>query len=317
MNKHILALFKDPADEFIWTPVVDTAEPTIRIIVGENILLSLRNLQQKGIYPAVTILSGRLYPAGNPEIVSQVKQLFPETEFVVISLATDPPLPLQPLLHDNVRNLVINPDQHDFQQQNTRTVFRSAVSHVANRQPWLISDHVKQGTHVYEFSVASSDQKEELIQRLETLVSGDSMAMEMLRHKGALLADELLENAMYGAPRSPEGGKIYEKGQRREVMPGEQITFKLAFDGETLALEVVDGWGTLCPETIMEHLAVNQEEEPLMDTGGRGFFIIWRFLDHFHVAIAPGRQTVVGGHVRLDSNDDLSAPKGFTITLCN
>jgi anti-sigma regulatory factor (Ser/Thr protein kinase) len=50
------------------------------------------------------------------------------------------------------------------------------------------------------------------------------------------------------------------------------------------------------------------------DEGGRGLFIIWRFLDQFHVSIKPGKETVIGGHVRVTSPLDLDEPKGFHIS---
>jgi hypothetical protein len=66
---------------------------------------------------------------------------------------------------------------------------------------------------------------------------------------------------------------------------------------------------------VLEHLARNQEGDSITDdAGGRGLFIIWRFLDHFHMNVQPGLETVVGGHLQLSSGLDLEAPRGFHIT---
>ena len=65
-------------------------------------------------------------------------------------------------------------------------------------------------------------------------------------------------------------------------------------------------------DTVLDHLAAN-ETDPLEAFSGRGLFIVWRFFDHFHVCILPGKQTSVGG--KLDLSSELSdAPKGFNIT---
>lgn len=315
MNRPILALFKDSDDELLWAPLLAAVPSTVRMTTSSSFPLALQNLKRAGVEPSVTILSGRLYPTEKPDIVPTVRHLFPETEFLLVSFASDPSPPLQQLLIDRVRNLVINPaDNGNIGRQET-DLFERAVAQLRYRQAWQIEDHVKPGTRIHEFSVSSSDQKEELIGRLEALISGNSEAMEMLRQKGALLADELFENALFGAPRNAEGRKMYEKGERRSVNPEERILFRFGFDGETLAMEVADSWGSLSPDTVLEHLAQNQEADFLLETGGRGLFIIWRFLDHFHVTIDPGRETVVGGRMKLDSPDDPSAPKGFTITM--
>ena len=120
---------------------------------------------------------------------------------------------------------------------------------------------------------------------------------------------------MYGAPKRADGSTIYRKGEERAIAPPERIAFRFGFDGEALAMEVADGWGSLSPEQVLRHLARNQTGEEMSDgTGGRGLFIIWRILDHLHISITPGRQTVVGGHLRASSPMDLETPRGFHIS---
>jgi hypothetical protein len=67
---------------------------------------------------------------------------------------------------------------------------------------------------------------------------------------------------------------------------------------------------------VIDYLARNQEgvAEDSEDDGGRGLFIIWRFLDHLHVTIRPGMQTVLGGHLKAGLPLDSESPKGFSIS---
>jgi hypothetical protein len=66
---------------------------------------------------------------------------------------------------------------------------------------------------------------------------------------------------------------------------------------------------------VLEHLARNQEGDPIADdAGGRGLFIIWRFLDHFHLNVQPGLETVVGGHLQLSDALDPVQPRGFHLS---
>ena len=80
-------------------------------------------------------------------------------------------------------------------------------------------------------------------------------------------------------------------------------------------MEMTDNWGTLDPDLVVDYLARNQAQlDGTDDLGGRGLFLIWRFFDHFHVSIDPGKKTVVGGDLRLSGKLDPEAPRGFHIT---
>ena len=312
----ILALFKDSDDETRCTPLLAGIPGIIRAVAGGNLAMTLENLKRTGIEPVLTILTARLYPESRPNLVTTVRGLFPATDFLLVSSTTDPFPPLQALAADRVRHMAINPAASPYGgEPESRARFITAVRKLVERSPWEIADYVKLGTSIHEFAISSSTEKAELIERVEAVIESDRPDMDLLRQKGALLADEMLENAMYGAPRGEDGSKLYQKGELRTIQPREGIAFRYGFDGETLAMEVVDGWGSLSPELIMEFLAKNQDGGEVHDEGGgRGLFIIWRFLDHFHVTICPGKKTVVGGHVRAASKLDPEAPRGFHIS---
>jgi hypothetical protein len=178
-----------------------------------------------------------------------------------------------------------------------------------------MADYLKAGTTIHECHVSSSTQKEELIAMIEAAIGGNSADADLLRQRGALLADEMLENAMYDAPQHEDGSKIYRKGEERAIPLREGIAFRFGFDGEILAMEVSDGWGSLSPDMVLRYLARNHAGGEMFDeAGGRGLFIIWRILDHFHISITPGRKTVVGGHIKATSPLDIETPRGFHIS---
>lgn len=311
----ILALFKDSEDERLNTPLLAGINNIIRVVAGENLSLSLDNLKRIGIEPSLALISRRLYPEEKPGVAALLKRLFPAAELLLLSAVADPFPPFSPLVADRVRHLAINPVVAKEDEESLRSQFRTTVTRLVENAPMGMRDYLRPGTTIHEVAVTASSQKEELIAGIEAVVAGDDPDLELLRQRGALLADELLENAMYGAPRGEEGEKLYRKGEERTVLPDEGIVFRFGFDGQILAMEVADNWGSLSPEQVLEHLARNQEEEASFEeTGGRGLFIIWRFLDHFHVTIRPGRQTVVGGHVRAYDPLDPGIPRGYHIT---
>ena len=217
-----------------------------------------------------------------------------------------------PLLVDNVRHLAFNPPH---QARRDRGYLPAIVSSLVDRRPWEICSCLREGTTIHSFQLNSSEDKEPLIGALEAVLAGEGEEFEMLRQKGSLLADELLENALYDAPRAPDGKKLFKKGESRVLLAEERIVFSFGFDGETLALKLTDSWGSLEPELVLEYLARNQEGDLAADdAGGRGLFIIWRFLDHFHLNVQPGLETVVGGHLQLSNGFDPEVPRGFHIT---
>lgn len=315
-QKTILALFKDSDDEALCSPLLAGIPEIIRAFAGEKLIGTLDKLKKIGLEPSLAIFSSRLYPAAHPDLVATIRRFFPVAEILLISSTIDPFPPLEHLAADRVRHLTINPlTSPDGWGPEAKFQFFTAVTKLVEGLPWQIADYVETGTQIHEFVVSSSAQKEELISWLEMVIRGDSDEFDILRQRGALLADEMLENAIYGAPRGEDGSKLYLKGEQRAIQPRESICFRFGFDGTTLAMEVADGWGSLSADLVLDYLAQNQNGGELPnEAGGRGLFIIWRFFDQFHVSITPGRQTVVGGQVRVASPLDLETPKGFHIS---
>ncbi|ABQ25711.1 ATP-binding protein [Geotalea uraniireducens] len=315
LNDPVLALFADADDENTWYSSLSMIPEVIRIIANRFLLVTLDNMRGLGINPRLAIVSGALYPTMMPELIKELKNNFPRMEILVLSSTVAPFPQIERLLTDKVRHLVIEPISQNAALCRNQSPLLLAVNNLVNKQKWEIAEYVKDGTQIHVFQLSSSNEKEQVIGTIESMVQGETAEHELLRQKGALLADEMLENAFYGAPKGADGNKIFRKGEQRSLLPGEKIVFSFAFDGETLAMEMADNWGSLAPDMIMEYLARNQNSIGLPDDiGGRGLFIIWRFLDQFHVNITPGNQTVVGGHLRVSSPFPPEAPRGFHIT---
>jgi hypothetical protein len=146
----------------------------------------------------------------------------------------------------------------------------------------------------------SSHDKSRIISQLLELIGGKDDNYESLCQRAELIADEMLENALYSAPRDSGGRLLFTKGSDRAVLPEEKISLRGAFDGEQLFLEVSDSWGNLLPKTVEEFLTMNvRESDPEGDRGGRGLYIMWKFLDYFYINVNPGAQTTMGGVLKL------------------
>lgn len=156
------------------------------------------------------------------------------------------------------------------------------------------------GPQVQERLVAGSSDKPELIDELLALIGDHDEAHVLLCQKTGLMVDEMLENALYAAPRAVDGRPLFQKGEPRWLLPSERIRLRYHFDGSRLALEVRDSWGTLTAAQVFAFLAQNTAQtEPEPERAGRGLFFMWRLLDQFYVSIRPGVETVVGGCLHL------------------
>jgi hypothetical protein len=155
---------------------------------------------------------------------------------------------------------------------------------------------------VHEWPVISSDDKEVFIRRVEGVIGGTDEAHTFLRQRAALLVDEMLENALYSAPRDFCDNQIYSKGEKRSLSAGENIVLRCAYDGEKLFLEVSDNWGKLSPATAQRYITLNMEQEVSTERAGRGLFFMWKFMKDFYVNLAPGMKTSVGGYLLLNPN---------------
>jgi hypothetical protein len=309
----VLALFRDVEDEAQAAEFMAQVPDVIRILTGDNPASSLEYLKMIGIHPRLAIASSRLYPAERPDLVRLLRKIFPEAEILLISSDTDPSPSLQPLAADKVRHLVINPASREKAAVQRHSL--AALKKLVTGGQWELCEYLKPDARIRTCRISSSTQKEELIAMVESAIAGSSPEIDLLRQRGALLVDEMLENAVYNAPRRDDGSKLFRKGEIRSIAPHEGIIFRFGFDGETLAMEMVDNWGSLSPDVVLHYLARNQAQEGEGDeTGGRGLFIIWRILDHLHVTITPGRQTVIGGHLKATSTMDLDTPRGFNIS---
>jgi hypothetical protein len=172
---------------------------------------------------------------------------------------------------------------------------RGTVVSVSGVQPTVPASHWTR-----EWNLSSSRDKAVIIGQLHTLLDGHTLEFDFLCQRAELVMDEMLENALYSAPRGSDGKPLFAKGIDREILPDERIYARCGFDGEQLFMEVSDSWGNLLPETVEQYLTLNSTNaEPEHDRAGRGLFIMWKFLEYFYVNIKPGVETSMGGVLSL------------------
>jgi len=288
----ILSLFGEKSVKEAWEPLLSKF-PGQRLILADNgCRAESAVIAQIGFMSKLILVSSDLYIVRGTELIKQLRIIYPQAEIIILALADCPSIPLVSLITDHVRHLAVVDPLEEADK------FRMLLKTAAANEPWDLISYLKSNTDLREFQVFDSSQKEAVINQIEGLVVGPSPDLDILRQKGILLADEMIENAIEAAP----GDALAQDG----------IIVRAGFDGEQLALQVIDNWGTLTPEKALEHMARHQDGRISTDYArGRGLFILWQFFDHFHVNVSFGEKTAIGGQICRKSASVEGRARGF------
>jgi hypothetical protein len=137
------------------------------------------------------------------------------------------------------------------------------------------------------------------------------------------IADELITNAIFNAPRGPDGKPKYAHLPRREsvvLASDEAATLSFACDGNYLALGTIDRFGALSRDLVVSYLNRCMVKGPAQLSeasggAGLGLYRVFQSLSKFVVNLAPGRRTEVVTLVdlRLSMKQFRSAAKSFHV----
>ena len=139
------------------------------------------------------------------------------------------------------------------------------------------------------------------------------------------VADELITNALYNAPRDQGGQSRFSHLPRsNEVVlgPGEEIEVRFCCDGRRLGISASDPFGSLTPEMLLDYLAkCFKGDQNLVDEkpggAGLGLFYIFDSVSHLVTNISPGKRTEMIGliDVRGRYRDFAAGNKSFNIFM--
>lgn len=105
---------------------------------------------------------------------------------------------------------------------------------------------------------------------------------------------EAITNAVYHVAKLPDGSLKYEKGQQIERLEeSEYVYIYYGQDLERIGIAIVDQGGRITADEILYWLERNISGTGLMDTHGRGVYLIHRLVDRVLINIAPGQRTEI------------------------
>jgi len=135
------------------------------------------------------------------------------------------------------------------------------------------------GTPVEERLVGASTEKESALGELLAYAGRFALSDEKLR-RIEVIADELLLNAIYDAPRDDAGQPRYAGVDRRTPVTlgvGAQVRLRWGCDGRSFVVSVADRFGALTRPVIVSHVGRVLEAEgprPRHGTGGAGLGLV-------------------------------------------
>jgi hypothetical protein len=119
------------------------------------------------------------------------------------------------------------------------------------------------------------------------------------------IADELLTNAIYDAPTDASGRHKFAHVDRRSkvsLAADEDVLLAFGSDGYTLAISVIDPFGSLPIDRIRERLLScmnSQEIEDKAGGAGLGLYSVLKQCDELIINIEPGKRTEVIAFIDL------------------
>lgn len=225
----------------------------------------------------------------------------------------DIPVYVPKLLNHSFVPNVVSRDEEDrlFTIKN----YVTTVSKLASRNYFGLEKYLSWGVEVNEIEVSRSDQRREIIKQADEYFSHSGIRTTN-RERIKVVAEELLMNAIYDAPRDLSGKAIYNHKSRVEVITlakNHRARFRYSTDGVFTAISVEDPFGGLDAVTLFRYLercysGTGSLNDGRTDKGGggRGLHQIIENSDLVVFNIDPGSRTEV---IALFNADPKSAVK--------
>lgn len=166
------------------------------------------------------------------------------------------------------------------------------------------------GIKIHSVEIANSEDKQSALQQLHNF-------LEMIDCFGAikssvlLVADELIMNAIFNAPRNQEGEPKYRNLDRSAAVTldtHEKVLFSFACDGRNIALSVKDQFGSLDRPVIVKYLrrcfsndlAEVEKDEERRAGAGLGLYMVFNSITQliFNVQAGVGTEVIATFYAR-------------------
>lgn len=194
----------------------------------------------------------------------------------------------------------------------------TTVTKLISKDLFGLEKYMMWGTEAQSLPVTASGDRPSLIEAMQNHFAGLGVRSTII-DRCALVAEELLMNAIYDAPVD-KGVHHYAHLPRTtavELKPAEQGHFRFAVDGMLAAVSVSDPFGAFRMEILLNYLernaASNGEDVQMPGKGGagRGLAQIISSSDFVVFNVRDGKQTEVIAFFNLDPSAKDGTPRSF------
>ncbi len=159
------------------------------------------------------------------------------------------------------------------------------------------------------YPLTHTEDKGFILEEIESILH-DRGCGEQQTQQLIIVADEMLENALYAAPRDGRYRPLYEKGKPRSL-DEETVLLEVAQTGGLWALMTTDDWGTLTSECFLEHLSQASTKGVTSGVGGAGLYMMWELSHYLQVRVYPHRKTRILALWDMNAWTPVSEDTGF------
>ena len=183
---------------------------------------------------------------------------------------------------------------------------KSTLGSIGNNKIWGLENYLWPGVEIFSHDIRDYNDKNSIIDRL-TEITSRQKAFISFSEIMSTIADEMIMNGMFDAPRDKDGKEKYNHLSRTHKLvlePSETVNFRFGIDGNFIGLSISDPFGALTYDTLINYLqrCFAQGSDQINQTkggAGLGLFSIFSSSHCFIVNRAPNRRTEVISLVSL------------------
>jgi CheY-like chemotaxis protein/anti-sigma regulatory factor (Ser/Thr protein kinase) len=186
--------------------------------------------------------------------------------------------------NDGISNII--PKTVPFNFSELQSIVNGLVTgDIFGLERYLLPEH----TILATYRVTSSSSGRDVREKIAALFSRQFGTAGDLK----LVLDELITNAIYHAPATPEGAEKYPAFADITLEPGEYIDITCGYDQEKYGVSVTDRKGRLRKETVLCKIGRQITGKGLLDDSGRGIHMSRVFADRMIINIERNKKTEV------------------------
>jgi CheY-like chemotaxis protein len=216
-----------------------------------------------------------------PEFLSEVKRLQPETRTALIT-AYNIDSYIRMAREWGISNIIPKTTPFNFLELGS-IIEGLLTKDIFGLPRYLLPGHTALASYCIRSSAEAKDVREAVTDLL-TEKLGTSGNMK-------LVLDEIITNAVYHAPRFPDGTEKYEEFAEVHLQPDEYVYVECGHDAEKYGISITDNKGRLTKDTVLYKIDRQIAGEGALDDSGRGIHMSRLFSDRMIINIAPNSKT--------------------------